>query len=410
MNELIHGDCQIKLQTIDENSIDLIYLDPPFFTQKKQVLKDKNNKEFSFDDTWGDINSYKNYIKLRLIECKRVLQNTGSIFLHCDRTASHHLRIILDEVFGIKNFQSEIIWFYKRWSNSKKGLLNNHQVIFFYSKTSKFKFNQIYTDYSTTTNLDQIFQERIRNKNGKTIYKTLENGNIKLIKEKKGVPIGDVWEIPYLNPKAKERIGYPTQKPILLLERIIKLTTDEGDFVLDPFCGSGTTLVSAKLLNRKFIGIDKDEEAIKLAKNRIDNPIKTESNLLKNGKYAYINQDPEILNILNKLNITPVQRNKGIDGFLRVGKLIKPIPVKIQRVNEILEESIRLLLQACNNNQYSKKIIIKNPAAIQNLFQINQKFQKDLIIIDGINRVSNVLKKLQDDVDNLVKNEKYLSL
>lgn len=388
MNELIHGDCQIKLKSIDENSIDLIYLDPPFFTQKKQTLKNKNNKEFSFDDTWDDINSYKNYIKLRLIECKRVLKNTGSIFLHCDRTASHHLRIILDEVFGIKNFHSEIIWFYKRWSNSKKGLLNNHQVIFFYSKTCQFKFNPIYTDYSPTTNLDQIFQERVRNKNGKTIYKTLEDGNIKLIKEKKGVPLGDVWEIPYLNPKAKERIGYPTQKPILLLERIIKLTSDEGDIVLDPFCGSGTTLVAAKLLNRKFIGIDKDEEAIKLAKSRIDNPIKTESNLLKNGKDSYINQNQAILDILNKLDITPVQRNKGIDGFLKLGKFIKPIPVKVQRINETLEESIQLLLQACNNNHYQKKVVIKNASSIP-LFTDNQKIPNDLIVIDNLDYLSN---------------------
>ena len=388
MNELIYGDCQIKLQTIDKNSIDLIYLDPPFFTQKKQVLKDKNNKEFSFDDTWENINSYKNYIKLRLIECKRVLKSTGSIFLHCDRTASHHLKIILDEVFGIKNFQSEIIWFYKRWSNSKKGLLNNHQVIFFYSKTSEFKFNQIYTDYSPTTNLDQIFQERIRDENGKTIYKTRKDGSIKLLKEKKGVPLGDVWEIPYLNPKAKERTGYPTQKPILLLERIIMLSTNKGDIVLDPFCGSGTTLVSAKLLGRKFIGIDKDEEAIKLAKNRIDNPIKTESNLLKNGKQSYINQDSSILDILEKLDITPVQRNKGIDGFLKVGKFIKPIPVKVQRINETLEESIQLLLQACNNHHYQKKIVIKNAHSIT-LFTDNQKFPNDLIVIENIDYLSN---------------------
>ncbi len=387
MNELIHGDCQIKLKEISENSTDLVYLDPPFFTQKKQTLKNKNNKEFSFDDTWDDIASYKNYIKSRLIECKRVLKNTGSIFLHCDRTASHHLRIILDEVFGTKNFQSEIIWFYKRWSNSKKGLLNNHQVIFFYSKTNKFKFNQIYTDYSPTTNLDQIFQERARNENGKTTYKTSKDGNVKLLKEKKGVPLSDVWEIPYLNPKAKERIGYPTQKPILLLERIIKLTTNEEDFVLDPFCGSGTTLVSAKLLNRKFIGIDKDRKAIRLAKSRIHNPIKTESNLLKNGKHSYINQNPKILDILKKLDITPVQRNKGIDGFLKVGKFTKPIPVKIQRLNETLDESIQLLLQACNSNQYQKKIVIKNDHSIT-LFASNQKIPDDLIVIENTDYLS----------------------
>src|SRR5699024_9228610 len=139
------------------------------------------------------------------------------------------------------------IWAYKRWSNSKKGLLNNHQNIYFYSKSKSFKFNTMYTDYSPTTNLDQILQARMRDEHAKSKYKTDENGQVVLGKEKKGVPLSDIWNIPYLNPKAKERTGYPTQKPILLLEQIIKIATDEGDTVLDPFCGSGTTLVAADL-------------------------------------------------------------------------------------------------------------------------------------------------------------------
>ena len=144
------------------------------------------------------------------------------------------MKIVLDEIFGVANFQSEIIWTYKRWSNSKKGLLNNHQSIFFYSKTKNFKFNTIYTDYSETTNVDQILQDRIRDEKGKSRYKVDENGRVVMGKAKKGVPLSDVWEIPYLNPKAKERVGYPTQKPIILLEQIIKLVTDENDVVLDP--------------------------------------------------------------------------------------------------------------------------------------------------------------------------------
>ncbi len=130
----------------------------------------------------------------------------------------------------------------------KKGLLNNHQIILFYSKTSHFKFNRIYTEYSATTNIDQILQERVRNKDGKAVYKYNSDGDIVIGQSKKGVPLSDVWEIPYLNPKAKERVGYPTQKPILLLEQILRLVTDEGDFVIDPFAGSGTTLAAAKML------------------------------------------------------------------------------------------------------------------------------------------------------------------
>ena len=384
---LIHGDCIIELQKIEQNSVDLIYLDPPFFTQKRQVLKNRDNsKEYSFEDTWGDIHIYTKYIQERLEECKKVLKDTGSIFLHCNRSASHYLRIVLDDVFGFDNFQSEIIWFYKRWSNAKKGLLNSHQVIFFYSKTKDFKFNPVYTNYSPTTNLDQIFQKRIKNKNGKTIYKISENGDTELIKEKKGVPLSDVWDIPYLNPKAKERVGYPTQKPIVLLERIIKLVTDEEDVVLDPFCGSGTTLVASQFLKRKYIGIDQSEEAIKLTNQRLKNPIKTESNLLKNGENSYINQDLKTLEILSRLHIVPVQRNKGIDGFLKTKGTFKPVPVKIQKEDESLDIAKNLFLQACRKSGFKKKILVKtNNFQTRQLFSLqDKKIDENMIIVDDI--------------------------
>ena len=292
---LIRGDCLNELKKVDKNSVDLIYLDPPFFTGKKQSLKDKNNKEYSFDDSWNNVSHYQQYIETRLEQCWNALKITGSIFLHCDKSASHYLRISLDKIFGVKNFQSEIIWYYKRWSNAKKGLLNSHQVILFYSKTKNFKFNPIYKGYSPTTNIDQIFQKRVRDKNGKTIYQKSDNG-VEIINAKKGVPLSDVWEIPFLNPKAKERVGYPTQKPILLLERIIELTTDEGDLVLDPFCGSGTTLVASKLLKRRYFGIDISPEAIQLTKSRLSNPIKTESNLLKKVKMHILTKTQKYLN------------------------------------------------------------------------------------------------------------------
>lgn len=186
MNEIIHADCLNYMKTIKDNSIDLIYLDPPFFTQRTQKGVLRNEKKVvEFQDSWKDIEEYIYYIKVRLIEMKRILKDTGSIFLHCDKTASHHLRVLLDNVFGINNFQSEIIWSYKRWSNSKKGLLNSHQNIYFYSKSSKFKFNTIYTDYSATTNIDQILQQRKRDENGKCVYKTDEDGNVITENEKK---------------------------------------------------------------------------------------------------------------------------------------------------------------------------------------------------------------------------------
>jgi site-specific DNA-methyltransferase (adenine-specific) len=356
---LLLGDCLEKMREIDNESIDLIYLDPPFFTQSKQSLKDKSLNKYAFDDKWENIDEYITFIKQRIVECKRVLKYTGSIFLHCDRNASHHLRIILDEIFGSENFQSEIIWNYKRWSNAKKGLLNSHQVIFFYSKTRNFTFNIMYTDYSETTNIDQIFQKRKRDGNGKTVYQKDDNGKSELIEQKIGVPLSDVWEIPYLNPKAKERVGYPTQKPILLLERIIYLASNVGDTVLDPFCGSGTTLVAAKLLDRKYIGIDVLPEAIDLSRTRLGNPVKTESMLLKNGRVAYKNQEDTILGILEEIDAEPVQRNKGIDGFLRIDGKIKPIPVRIQRNSESLEYATNMLRMALAKNGFQTAVLYK---------------------------------------------------
>ncbi len=383
---LLHGDCLKELQRVDTGSISLVYLDPPFFTQKKHSLKSRDNASaYSFDDTWENISSYKDSIQQRLVECRRVLKDSGSIFLHCDRTASHHLRAALDEVFGDRNFQSEIIWSYKRWSNAKNGLLNSHQVIFFYSKTREFKFNKTFEAYSPTTNIDQIFQKRERDKNGKTRYKAGGNGDPELVDEKFGVPLSDVWEIPYLNPKANERVGYPTQKPINLLERIVQLVTDRGDIVLDPYCGSGTTLVAAALLERKYIGIDISEDALILTKKRLANPIKSESLLMKNGKDSYINQqDEKILKILDQINAMPVQRNKGIDGFMKLRDALRPVPVKIQREHESLEMAQNLLLQASKKSGFKVGVLVKTSSdSSARLFYSPETPRENLLVVES---------------------------
>lgn len=394
---ILQGDCLVELKKIDDKSVDLIYLDPPFFTQKQQFLRTRDNlKKYSFEDTWENIGSYKDYIQARLVECKRVLKDSGSIFLHCDRTASHYLRIALDEVFGVINFQSEIVWTYKRWSNSKKGLLNAHQIIYFYSKTSSFKFNKVFEAYSLTTNIDQIFQKRVRDENGKTTYKRLENGNSELIEEKMGVPLSDVWDIPYLNPKANERVGYPTQKPIILLEKIIELTTDKDGVVLDPFCGSGTTLIAALLLGRKYIGIDISPDAIELTKKRLLNPIKSNSQLLKNGKETYLNQNEGILEILKEIEAVPVQRNKGIDGFIKIKNAVKPIPVRIQREFESIDNAKDFLIKASKKNGFRISVLIKtNDRVNETLFDIQTPAEDNLLIVDGVRAFPETREQLE---------------
>lgn len=358
MNKILKGDCIEQMELIEKKSIDLIYLDPPFFTEKKHTLQNRERtKEFSFDDIWGSNKEYASFLNDRILLMYDCLKETGSIFVHCDKSGEHIIRAILDKVFGEKNFQSEIIWSYKRWSNSKKGLLPVHQNIYFYSKTKNFKFNTIYTAYSETTNIDQILQRRTRDEHNKSIYDVDEKGRAKLGDKKKGVPLNDVWEIPYLNPKAKERVGYPTQKPLLLLERIIELTTQKGDVVLDPFCGSGTTCVAAKLLDRSYIGIDKSEEAVELTLSRIENPIKTNSNLLKNGRESYVNVDKDALGLLKGIEYNPVQRNNGIDAILVEMHENTPVLVRVQKKNETIAAAAAYLLNA-KKAKGSKKVIL----------------------------------------------------
>ena len=382
-NDVILGDCLKVLGEVGENTADMIYLDPPFFTQEKQKLvSSKTNKEYIFNDTWNSMGEYLSYMEDRLIQCRRVLKETGSIFVHCDRNASHYLKVLLDKIFGISNFQSEIIWSYKRWSNSKKGLLNNHQVIFFYSKTSHFKFNRIYTDYSETTNIDQILQERVRNEKGKAVYKYNANGEIVIGQSKKGVPLSDVWEIPYLNPKAKERVGYPTQKPILLLEQILRLVTDEGDFVIDPFVGSGTTVVAAKMLKRNYLGIDILPAAVDLAKQRLESLVKTESFLLKKGKKAYQNLSDFQMDILKHFQAVPVQRNSGIDGFLKEYIDGRPVSIKIQKEDESFEDALNKMQKAGAAKKCCFMILVRTHLDEQQKFLQND-IPQNVIVIDS---------------------------
>ena len=380
-NKIVLGDCLDLMSNVKDESVDLIYMDPPFYTQTVQKLSDKQGRQYSFDDSWATIEDYVEYIRLRFKVCRRVLKNTGSIFVHCDRNASHYLKIALDKVFGEGSFQSEIVWSYKRWSNSKKGLLNNHQIIFFYSKTANFKFNTMYTDYSETTNVDQILQDRVRDENGKSKYKTDGNGVVVMGQAKKGVPLSDVWEIPYLNPKAKERVGYPTQKPIILLEQIIKLVTDEGDLVLDPFAGSGTTLVAAKMLNRNYLGFDISKDAVELTNSRLEELVKTESILLKKGKKAYQNLDENCLAVINSIDAVPVQRNSGIDGFLKEHIDGGSVSIRIQRENETLGETIAKLTKASKTKQCSYMVAIRTHKDIFETVNYHE-IKSNVIIID----------------------------
>ncbi len=393
INEILNGDCLDEMRSIEQSSIDLIYLDPPFFTERKHTLKNRDRtKEFSFDDSWGSDRGYAEFLKDRIEIMHKLLKDTGSIFVHCDKSGEHIVRAILDQVFGPSNFQSEIIWTYKRWSNSKKGLLPSHQNIYFYSKTKEFKFNTIYTSYSETTNIDQILQRRTRDEHNKSVYDKDSTGNIKNGDKKKGVPLSDVWDIPYLNPKAKERVGYPTQKPLLLLEQIVNLVTEEGDLVLDPFCGSGTTCVASKLLNRKYIGIDESKDAVELANDRLENPVKTESNLLKKGRDSYLNADAAALSYLQGMEFNAVQRNKGIDAILVEQFENSPILIRVQKNNETLDQAASLLAKAMKTKKSKRSILIKTSSE-EDLFETDISYIGMEVVLSPALQISSLIQK-----------------
>lgn len=410
INQVYCGDCLDIMSTMKPQSIDLIYLDPPFFTNKKHKLLEKNsNRELSFDDLWQSNIAYGEFLLKRIQLMKTLLKDTGSLFVHCDKTAEHIIRTILDHVFGSENFQSEIIWHYKRWSNAKKGLMPSHQNIYFYSRTTQFKFNTIYTSYSETTNIDQILQTRMRDEYNKTIYALDDNGQFKHGKEKKGVPLHDVWEIPYLNPKAKERTGYPTQKPLLLLERIIKLVTDKNDLILDPFCGSGTTCVAAKLLARNYIGIDISKEAVFLSQERLVAPVKTESCLLQKGRESFLTADTEALHLLTGIAFNPIHRNKGIDAILVEQFENTPVLIRVQKAHETLSEAMNYLFHAKQIKQAKLAILIQTHH--NDLFdKIEPK--EGIIILSSLSlQLANILKNGSSKVINtMVQSNLNLSI
>lgn len=382
-SEARHGDCLEVARSMAGGTVDLTYVDPPFFTQKTHSLttRDRTGK-FEFSDEWESRSEYLEFLGLRLREFHRILKPAGSLFFHCDTNASHHIRCLLDEVFGESMFRSEIIWHYRRWSNSQRTPLASHQTLFFYSKTDAYQYHQLFDDYSPSTNVDQILQRRRRDEHGKSIYARDDAGRILNDGHKNGVPISDVWDIPYLNPKAKERVGYPTQKPILLLERVITLVTLPGDLVFDPFAGSGTTLVAAELLGRHSIGVDVSASAVELARRRLLDPVRTTSELLRKGRDAYVQADDSALAFLHGVNVVPVQRNRGIDALLNAAPGESPILLRVQRPGESLSEAAELLHAAGRGKQPATLVLVATqPRHPESLFSM---LPPEVIVVNSL--------------------------
>lgn len=354
-NTLYYGDnLDILKRYIKDESVELVYLDPPFNSNATYnvLFKEKDGSEAAsqiraFDDTWTwgqddeavfseiqlsggkvadclgafrlflgpcDMLSYLVMMAPRLVELRRVMKPTASIYLHCDPAASHYLKMLMDSIFGAENYGNEIIW----QRTNAKGLAftrfaRNHDVIFRYTKASKSTWNSIYTAHDPEyvekfyKYVDKETGRRYRlgdltnpNKNRPNLtyeflgvtrvwrwtkermQKAFDEGLIiqnkpksvpaykRYLDEQEGNPIGDIWtDIAPIQAQAAEKLGYPTQKPQALLERIIQVSSNPGDIVLDPFCGCGTTIAAAQVLGRAWIGIDITHLAITLMKSRL---------------------------------------------------------------------------------------------------------------------------------------------
>ena len=325
------------LQNINSDCVDLIYLDPPFNKNKKftapigssaegasfsdifraedvkdewlQTIKEDQEKTYRFLSAMRDLEGRKSsnfcylaYMAIRLIECHRILKQTGSLYLHCDQTMSHYLKLLLDCIFGKNNFRNEIIWCYTQGGRPAKDFPKKHDVIFRVSQSENYIFNKdaIKIQYSTYSekSVDSFTKTDEDGRIYKEVYGTGKSKKYRYYKDDGKVPYDwwiDIHQITgrKSNAKDSEYFVYPTRKPLTLLERIIKASSNEGDIVLDPFCGCATTCVAAEKLNRQWIGIDVAHKAYDLVKKRLAEEIEWSDSLFHESLINYSTSPPK---------------------------------------------------------------------------------------------------------------------
>ena len=364
--------------------VDLIYLDPPFNSNViYRELPGKKDVLSSFIDAWKlrdeDIawhesikdahrciyevieaseyaygKSMKAYLCVmteRLFEMHRILKETGSIYLHCDPTASHYLKIIMDCIFNKKNFLNEVIWYYKNASRGKKQWAKSHDVILWYSKSKEYTFNR-----------DAVLQPF---ESGMTEWRYKKGGQ-KGKEIPKGKTPDDVITLPSINANDKtERTGYPTQKPIALLERVISASSNEGDIVFDPFCGCATAPVAAEKLGRQWVGIDVAYISGYLVRKRLVEEVFVGAPLVKEYEPVFRADIPKRTDIQDKkeLDTLAIKQKKHADQEGKCAGCEYPLPLRYLQKDRIIpgakggqytEENIQLLCQPCNSTKGDK--------------------------------------------------------
>ena len=297
---LFHGDNLLFLRTINTATVDLIATDPPFNKGRDfHATPDSLADGASFQDRWSwkkDVHddwvrlmrddwpsvwavvdwtrmvhsdamaAFLCFMAVRLTEMRRVLKPTGSIYLHCDHSASHYLKTIMDAIFGYKNFRNDIAWSYRRWPSKSRAFQRMHDNLLYYTKTDNHVFNVEYEPVSSSY---------LRRFKGKSVTRNAGDTKVTVVdKPSRGMPLRAVWDISILAPASKERVGHPTQKPLALYRRMIRASSNKGDVVLDPFCGCATTPIAAELEGRQWIGMDLWKKAPGMVKERLAREIK----------------------------------------------------------------------------------------------------------------------------------------
>lgn len=328
-----------RLSQFPAECVDLIYLDPPFFSNRHyEVIWGDEAEVRSFEDRWeGGVQVYTNWMHERVIEMHRMLKATGSFYLHCDWHASHYLKVMCDDLFGANptgngaGFQNEVIWYYKGAGVSPRRWARRHDTLLYYTKGKKWTFNAdaVRDEYADST------KERFKHYIG-NVRKGADFGEQAL--NPKGKHPDDVWQIPIVAPSAKARLGYPTQKPEALMERVIAASSNPGDVVLDPFAGCGTTLVAAERLKRQWIGIDISPTAVGLMKRRMEKvgaedvkligmPV-TEAQLRELKPFEFQNW---VIQRFNGTHSPKKSGDMGVDGF----SFLEHLPIQVKQSSAI---------------------------------------------------------------------------
>jgi len=430
-NVIYCGDCLVKLKDLPNDSIDLIYIDPPFSSNRNYVAFWKEQEKRHFEDKFENVRAYIDYMRPRLAELYRVLKPTGSFYYHCDPHASHYIKALLDrdDLFGYSNFRNEIIWKRTSAHSDSKRFGQVTDTIFFYSKTSKHIWNPKtvehdedytstfyrFTDTKGRYRLHEIIRTASMGARPNLVYEykgytpqwgwRMERDKLealdaegRLVWSKSGRPYRktyltagrvptNLWtDITNVSSQGKERLGYPTQKPLALLDRIIQASSNKDDIILDAFCGCGTTLIAAQRQKekRRWIGIDISPTACRVVAQRLEDECglelgkdftvqdmpKTVEELREYPPFEFQNW---AINALGASHSRTKVRDKGIDGKLYpiedikkqkkegtdlFGEIDNYIPIQVKRTDQVGSPDIEQFETIMKRDKRTKGIYV----------------------------------------------------